>query len=396
MEAYFDNSATTRVFDSVKDIVVKTMTEDYGNPSAKHRKGMEAEQYVRQAAADIAKTLKVRDKEILFTSGGTESNNMALIGTAMANQRAGKHIISTRIEHASVYNPLAYLEQQGFEVTYLSVDSQGHISLEELEAAIRPDTILVSIMYVNNEVGAIEPVLPCYRIVQEFNREHGTEILFHTDGVQAFGKVEFNDAPFDLISISGHKFHGPKGVGALYIRKGVHIPPFILGGGQEDGFRSGTENTPGIAGLGLAAQMATENIFEKQQKMAQVNDYFRKAVIDEIPDVQLNGFEEQGLELQHYGTRCPSVINFSFLGTRGEVLLHTLEQDGIFVSTGSACASHHTGDSHVLQAMSLGHKEIECAIRFSFSEFNTMEEMDFVIDRLKNAVTRFRRLGSFR
>lgn len=252
MEAYFDNSATTRVFDSVKDIVVKTMTEDYGNPSAKHRKGMEAEQYVRQAAADIAKTLKVRDKEILFTSGGTESNNMALIGTAMANQRAGKHIISTRIEHASVYNPLAYLEQQGFEVTYLSVDSQGHISLEELEAAIRQDTILVSIMYVNNEVGAIEPVEQIASLI------HGKKpsILFHVDAIQAYGKLIIRPKKqgIDLLSVSAHKIHGPKGVGFLYIDEKVKIRPLLYGGGQQKDMRSGTENVPGIAGMGRAAR----------------------------------------------------------------------------------------------------------------------------------------------
>ena len=248
MEAYFDNSATTRVFDSVRDIVVKTMTEDYGNPSAKHRKGMEAEQYVRQAAADIAKTLKVRDKEILFTSGGTESNNMALIGTAMANQRAGKHIISTRIEHASVYNPLAYLEQQGFEVTYLSVDSQGHISLEELEAAIRPDTILVSIMYVNNEVGAIEPVEQIASLIHGKN----PAILFHVDAIQAYGKLTIRPKKqgIDLLSVSAHKIHGPKGVGFLYIDEKVKIRPLLYGGGQQKDMRSGTENVPGIAGMG--------------------------------------------------------------------------------------------------------------------------------------------------
>lgn len=236
MEAYFDNSATTRVFDSVRDIVVKTMTEDYGNPSAKHRKGMEAERYVRQAAADIAKTLKVRDKEILFTSGGTESNNMALIGTAMANQRAGKHIISTRIEHASVYNPLAYLEQQGFEVTYLSVDSQGHISLEELEAAIRPDTILVSIMYVNNEVGAIEPVEQIASLIHGKN----PAILFHVDAIQAYGKLTIRPKKqgIDLLSVSAHKIHGPKGVGFLYIDEKVKIRPLLYGGGQQKDMRS--------------------------------------------------------------------------------------------------------------------------------------------------------------
>ena len=252
MEVYFDNSATTRVLDSVRDVVVKVMTEDYGNPSAKHRKGMEAEQYVRQAASRIAKTLKVKDKEILFTSGGTESNNMALIGTAMANQRAGKHIISTRIEHASVYNPLAFLEQQGFEVTYLSVDSKGHISLEELEASIRPDTILVSVMYVNNEVGAIEPIEEIASLVHGRN----PAILLHVDAIQAYGKLVIHPKKqgIDLLSVSAHKFHGPKGVGFVFIDGRVKIHPLLYGGGQQKDLRSGTENVPGIAGMGAAAQ----------------------------------------------------------------------------------------------------------------------------------------------
>ncbi len=251
MEVYFDNSATTRVFDSVRDIVVKTMTEDYGNPSAKHRKGMEAEQYVRQAAAQIAKTLKVQEKEILFTSGGTESNNMALIGTAMANHRAGKHLITTRIEHASVYNPLAWLEQQGFEVTYLGVDSRGTFPWRSWKA-IRPDTILVSVMHVNNEVGAIEPVEEIAALLHEVN----PSILFHVDAIQSYGKLQIRPkkAQIDLLSVSAHKIHGPKGVGFLYIDERVKIHPLIYGGGQQRDLRSGTENVPGIAGLGAAAE----------------------------------------------------------------------------------------------------------------------------------------------
>ena len=252
MEVYFDNSATTRVLDEVKDLTVKLMTEDYGNPSARHRKGMEAEQYVKNAASQIAKTLKVKEKEILFTSGGTESNNMALIGTALANQRAGKHIISTRIEHASVYQPLAFLESLGFEVTYLSVDSEGHISLEELEQSIRPDTILVSVMYVNNEIGAIEPVEEIASLVHG----KGKNIIFHVDAIQAYGKIVIRPKKqgIDLLSVSGHKIHGPKGVGFLYIDEKVKIKPLLYGGGQQRDLRSGTENVPGIAGLGLAAQ----------------------------------------------------------------------------------------------------------------------------------------------
>ena len=230
-EIYFDNSATTRVLDSVKDIVIKTMTEDYGNPSARHRKGKEAEDYIKEAARIIAGTLKVQPKEILFTSGGTESNNMALIGTALANQRTGKHIVTTRIEHPSVYNPLIYLEEQGFEVTYLSVDGDGHISLEELKEALRPDTILVSVMYVNNEVGAAEPVEAISGVI----RENSPRALFHVDAIQAYGKYQIRPKKqgIDLLSVSAHKIHGPKGVGFLYINEKVKIKPIIWGGGKQ-------------------------------------------------------------------------------------------------------------------------------------------------------------------
>lgn len=392
---YLDNSATTRQYDEVTDLMVHLQKDYFGNPSSLHSMGFEAGNYLFDARENVSRTFPY-DGRIIFTSGGTESDNTAIFSSCRKMRRRGNKIITTEIEHPAVLECMKRLKEDGYQVEYLKADVNGYVEPQALKAALDENTILVTMMSVNNEVGTIEPVLPCYDIVQDYNRLYGTRILFHTDAVQAFGKMSFDDVPFDLISISGHKFHGPKGVGALYVRKGVDIPPHILGGGQENGYRSGTENTPGIAGLGLAAKMTTENLQEKQMKMMQVNDYFRKAVVEEIPDVQLNGFEEQGLELTDFGTRCPSVINFSFLGTRGEVLLHTLEQDGIFVSTGSACASHHTGDSHVLQAMSMSHKEIESAIRFSFSEFNTAQEMDFVIDRLKNAVARFRRLGSFR
>ena len=271
-EIYFDNSATTRVLDSVKDIVVKVMTEDYGNPSARHRKGKEAEDYVKAAADQVAKTLKVQPKEILFTSGGTESNNLALIGSALANRRAGKHIITTRIEHPSVYNPLIMLEEQGFEVTYLNVDSQGHISLDELKENLRPDTILVSVMFVNNEIGAEEPVPEIGRIV----REAAPSALFHVDAIQAYGKYRIwpKKMGIDLLSVSAHKIHGPKGVGFLYINEKAKVKPLILGGGQQRGMRSGTENVPGIAGLGLAAQEAYTDFDEKISYIRGLKDYF--------------------------------------------------------------------------------------------------------------------------
>ena len=380
MEAYFDNSATTRVFDSVKDIVVKTMTEDYGNPSAKHRKGMEAEQYVRQAAADIAKTLKVRDKEILFTSGGTESNNMALIGTAMANQRAGKHIISTRIEHASVYNPLAYLEQQGFEVTYLSVDSQGHISLEELEAAIRPDTILVSIMYVNNEVGAIEPVEQIASLIHGKN----PAILFHVDAIQAYGKLTIRPKKqgIDLLSVSAHKIHGPKGVGFLYIDEKVKIRPLLYGGGQQKDMRSGTENVPGIAGMGRAAREIYTDHQQKVEYITGLKDYMTDRMAS-LPGVTVNS--RKGME------SAPQIVSASFRGVRSEVLLHALEDKGIYVSAGSACSAHKPQPSATLKAIGIDKSLLDSTIRFSFSVFTTEEEIDVCLRALYNIVPMLRR-----
>ena len=380
MEAYFDNSATTRVFDSVRDIVVKTMTEDYGNPSAKHRKGMEAEQYVRQAAADIAKTLKVRDKEILFTSGGTESNNMALIGTAMANQRAGKHIISTRIEHASVYSPLAYLEQQGFEVTYLSVDSQGHISLEELEAAIRPNTILVSIMYVNNEVGAIEPVEQIASLIHGKN----PAILFHVDAIQAYGKLTIRPKKqgIDLLSVSAHKIHGPKGVGFLYIDEKVKLRPLLYGGGQQKDMRSGTENVPGIAGMGRAAREIYTDHQQKVEYITGLKDYMTDRMAS-LPGVTVNS--RKGME------SAPQIVSASFQGVRSEVLLHALEDKGIYVSSGSACSSNHPAISGTLKAIGVRQELLDSTLRFSFGVFNTREEIDYCMEDLEELLPVLRR-----
>lgn len=383
MEVYFDNSATTKVFDCVRDIVVKTMTEDYGNPSAKHKKGMEAEQYVRRAAAQIAKTLKVQEKEILFTSGGTESNNMALIGTAMANHRAGKHLITTRIEHASVYNPMAWLEQQGFEVTYLGVDEQGHISLEELRKAIRPDTILVSVMHVNNEIGAIEPVEEIGAMLHEVN----PSILFHVDAIQSYGKLQIRPkkAQIDLLSASGHKIHGPKGVGFLYIDQRVKIHPLIYGGGQQRDLRSGTENVPGIAGLGAAAEEIYRNHEEKMERLIGLKDYFISR-IGEIPEAVVNSLPgKEG---------APQIVSVSFSGVRSEVLLHALEDKGIYVSSGSACSSNHPAISGTLKAVGVKRELLDSTLRFSFGMFNTREEADYTIEMLKEllpVLTRYRR-----
>lgn len=380
MEAYFDNSATTRVLDSVKDIVVKTMTEDYGNPASKHRKGMEAEQYIREARKIIADSMKVQEKEILFTSGGSESNNMALICTAWANQRAGKHIISTAIEHPSVYNPLGVLEELGFEVTILPVDHDGHISLKKLEEAIRPDTILVSTMYVNNEVGAVEPVEEISRVIKAKN----PSALYHVDAIQAYGKyvIRPKKQGIDLLSVSSHKIHGPKGVGFLYIRSGVKIKPLIYGGGQQAGMRSGTENVPGVAGFGAAVKEMYTDHAEKIQKLIGLKDYMTDR-LGEIEGTVINSKKGEA--------SAPQIVSVSFEGVRSEVLLHALEDKGIYVSSGSACSSNHPGISGTLKGIGVAQKLLDSTIRISFSIFNTKEEVDYTIDVLKELVPVLRR-----
>lgn len=380
MEAYFDNSATTRVLDSVKDIVVKTMTEDYGNAAAKHRKGMEAENYIREARSEIAKTLKVAEKEILFTSGGSESNNMALIGTAFANQRAGKHIISTSIEHPSVYNPLGYLEEQGFEVTILQVDHDGHISLKELEEAVRPDTILVSVMYVNNEVGAIEPVEEISKTIKRKN----PDTLLHVDAIQAYGKFTIRPKKqgVDLLSVSGHKIHGPKGVGFLYVNSGVKIKPLIYGGGQQWNLRSGTENVPGVAGLGVAAKEMYTDHSQKVAQIMEIKDYMLDR-LGELEGVVINS--KKG------GGSAPQIVSASFEGVRSEVLLHALEDRGIYVSSGSACSAHHPGISGTLKGIGVSPRLLDSTIRFSFGIFNTKEEIDYCIGVLAELLPVLRR-----
>ena len=380
MEAYFDNSATTRVLDSVKDIVVKTRTEDYAIPAAKHSKGMEAEQYIRDARKIIADTMKVQEKEILFTSGGSESNNMALICTAWANQRAGKHIISTAIEHPSVYNPLGVLEELGFEVTILPVDHDGHISLKELEEAIRPDTILVSTMYVNNEVGAVEPVEEISRVIKAKN----PSALYHVDAIQAYGKyvIRPKKQGIDLLSVSSHKIHGPKGVGFLYIRSGVKIKPLIYGGGQQAGMRSGTENVPGVAGFGAAVKEMYTDHAEKIQKLIGLKDYMTDR-LGEIEGTVINSKKGEA--------SAPQIVSVSFEGVRSEVLLHALEDKGIYVSSGSACSSNHPGISGTLKGIGVAQKLLDSTIRISFSIFNTKEEVDYTIDVLKELVPVLRR-----
>lgn len=380
MEAYLDNSATTRCYGEVKDIVVKTMLEDYGNPSAMHTKGVQAEQYVKDAASKLARILKVTEKEILFTSGGTESNNLALIGGAMANKRAGNHIITTAVEHAAVARPVEFLKEQGFDVTILPVDEQGVIKLDVLEAALREDTILVSTMYVNNEVGSVMPVEKIAALVHE----KSPKALYHVDAIQAFGKFRIypKKAGIDLLSVSGHKIHGPKGVGFLYISSKAKVQPMILGGGQQNGMRSGTDNVPGIAGLGVAAEKIYTDLDKKVEHLYQLKERMAKG-LEELGDVIINGMPlRQG---------APQILSVSFMGIRSEVLLHTLEEKGIYISAGSACSSHKRKASATLTAMGMPASQIECTVRISFSEENTFEEIDYCLDILKEIVPLLRR-----
>lgn len=380
MEAYFDNSATTRCYPEVADIVVKTMTEDFGNPSAMHLKGVEAEKYVREAAQILAKILKVNEKEIIFTSGGTESNNLALFGGADANKRSGNHIITTSVEHAAVGQPAERLEQMGYEVTIVPVDHRGVVQLEALEKALRPDTILVSTMYVNNEVGAVMPVEEIAKLVHE----KSPKALYHVDAIQAFGKYRIypKKAGIDMLSVSSHKIHGPKGVGFLYINEKARIQPQILGGGQQAGMRSGTDNVPGIAGLGVAAKMVYTDFDKKIEHMYQLKERLAEGFL-KLPDVRLNGMEiREG---------APQILSASFLGVRSEVLLHTLEEKGIYVSAGSACSSHKRKAAGTLSAMGMEAAQRESTLRFSFSEENTFEEVDYALEVIGQVLPMLRR-----
>ena len=380
MEAYLDNSATTRCYEEVKDIVVKTMLEDYGNPSAMHLKGVEAENYVKQAAKEIAKTLKVQEKEIFFTSGGTESDNWAVIGTALANSRQGKHIITTPFEHAAVSAPLAWLEKQGYEITEIPVDEKGNLLLERLAETIREDTILVSTMYVNNEMGAIVPAEEIGRIIHEKN----PKTLYHVDAVQGYGKYRIypKKMGIDLLAVSGHKIHGPKGAGFLYINEKAKIQPLLLGGGQQKGMRSGTDNVPGIAGLGVAAKKIYENLEADTARMRELKTYLA-AELEKMEQVEINGPEpEKG---------APHILNVSFLGVRSEVLLHTLEDRQIYVSAGSACSSHKRAGSASLGALRLSPERKESAIRFSLCEFTTREELAYTLEVLREVLPMLRR-----
>ena len=381
MEVYLDNSATTRAYECVRDIVGKVMCEDYGNPSSMHKKGVDAEAYVREAKETLAKILKVQEKELYFTSGGTESDNLALIGGARANHRAGKHLITSSIEHPAILNTMRYLEEEeGYRVTYLPVDEYGRIRLDALKEALCDETILVSVMYVNNEVGSVQPIAEASAIVKAYNKN----ILFHVDAVQGFGKYKIypKKMGIDMLSVSGHKIHGPKGTGFLYIGEKVKIRPILFGGGQQRDISSGTENVPGIAGLGLAAELAYKDFDIKTALMRELKEYFISE-IGKMENTVIHGVADEG--------SAPHIISLGVAGVRSEVLLHTLEDKGIYVSSGSACASNHPAVSGVLKGIGAAREYLDATIRISMSEFTTKEEIDYLLETLYKCVPMLRR-----
>ncbi|MCI8939569.1 MAG: cysteine desulfurase [Dorea sp.] len=381
MDVYLDNSATTRAYEQVGDVVRKVMCEDFGNPSSMHYKGVEAEKYIKEAKETLAKLMKVQPKEIFFTSGGTEGDNLALIGASRANKRAGNHLITSSIEHPAILNTMRYLEEEeGFRVTYLPVDSYGRIRLEALKEALCRDTILVSVMYVNNEVGSVQPIMEAASMVKAYNKN----ILFHVDAVQGFGKYRIypKKLKIDMVTASGHKIHGPKGTGFLYIGEHVKIKPIVFGGEQQKNIRSGTENVPGIAGLSLAAAMIYEDLDEKVAQMRKLKAHFIEEVT-KIPQTTIHGLYDE--------TSAPHIISVGFAGIRGEVLLHALEDKGICVSSGSACASNHPAISGVLKGIGTRKEYLDATLRFSMSEFTTRKEIDYTLDTLNELVPVLRR-----
>lgn len=382
MKIYLDNSATTKPRTEVVDEMCSMLRDEYGNPSSLHRMGFDVEKKIECSRAVISNYLKVGKDEIIFTSGGTESNNIAIQGTIKKYERQGKHIITSKIEHSSVLNVFKHFEEQGFLVTYLDVDDMGLIDLNQLEESITDETILVSIMYVNNEVGVVEPLLEVKEIIKAKNKN----TKFHVDAVQAVGKIPIDVRKIgaDSMSFSAHKIHGPKGIGGLFVKKGLNINPIIFGGGQEKNLRSGTENTPGIVGLSKAVEVLDKNFKAEYKQIQEIKTYFYEKIVDNIDDIKINSFIDE--------KSAPHILNISFRGIKGEILLHYLEGDGIFVSTGSACSSKGKGKSSVLSALKFSNGEIDGAIRFSFSYDNTIEEMDFVVERVKSAVSEIRKI----
>ncbi len=403
MFVYLDNSSTTRQYDEVTGQMVRMMEMDFGNPSSLHRMGLVAERKIKEAREKVAGSMAAKAEEIYFTGSGTESDNMAIFGAFGAAKRKGNTIITSRGEHSAVIEAFRRLETMGARVVYVGINSDGSVNVDQIKQSLdeAPDTILVSIMAVNNELGTVNDLKGIGKIV----KSRGS-ILFHTDAIQAYGKIPMDIVEWktDLVTVSGHKIHGPKGCGALYVKKDARIEPHIFGGGQEKGLRSGTENTPAIVGFGAASKIMHGNLNERIRVMAEMRSYLLEGIKAEIQDVRINSPEAvlSGGEAGTAGSvetagkagaalSSPGILNVSFLGCRGEVLLHSLEQRDIYVSTGAACSSKK-GGSRILTAAGLAAPVIDSAIRFSFSEFNTIEQMDYVLVELKKAVSSMRKL----
>ena len=385
MEIYLDNSATTKVYPEVAQFMTKVMCEDYGNPSSMHTKGLEAEKYIKDSKDIFSKILKCEPKNIYFTSGGTESDNLAIIGSAQAYKRRGKHLITTKIEHPAVLNSFKYLEGEGFEVTYLPVNELGVVSPEDLKAALRDDTILVSVMHTNNEIGSLMPIEEIGKVIKEKN----SEIIFHVDAVQGFGKAQIvpKKMGIDLLSVSSHKIHGPKGMGVLYVGDKVRLLPISYGGGQQGGLRSGTENVPGIAGMGLAAKKIYENLAADTDRMYALKEKLIRGAL-EIGNVKVNGVSGDLSDLRQ---TAPHIVSLSFEGIRAEVLLHALEDKGIYVSAGSACSTHKPEPSATLKAIGLEKELLDCTLRFSMSELTDEDEIKQTLKALEEILPFLRR-----
>ena len=377
---YLDNAATTKTSEEVVAAMLPYFTEYYGNPSSVYEFASESKKAVSNARRTIAETLGAQENEIYFTAGGSEADNWALKATAEAYQSKGKHIITTKIEHHAILHTAEYLEKRGFEITYIGVDENGVVKVDELEKAIRPDTILISVMFANNEIGTIQPI----KEIGEIAKKHG--VLFHTDAVQAYGQLPINvdELHIDMLSSSGHKLNGPKGIGFLYIRKGVKIRSFVHGGAQERKRRAGTENVPGIVGYGKAAEIAAKTMKERTAKEIELRDHLIDRILTEIPYVRLNGDRHD---------RLPNNVNVCFRYIEGESMLILLDQAGVCASSGSACTSGSLDPSHVLLAIGLPHEIAHGSLRLTLSEKNTVEEIDFVVDELKKIIERLRSMS---
>ncbi len=379
MNVYLDNSATTRTFKECAELAADVMYNSYGNPSSLHRKGIEAEKIIKKAREQIADTLKVSPGDIYFTSGGTESDNLAILGACKTGR--GKHILSSSIEHPAVLSTLQHLEKRGYTVELIPVTPSGVVDIEKFSRMIRKDTVLVSCMYVNNEIGSVQPIEKMAKII----RSENPSTVFHVDAVQAYGKIPFSAASTgaDLISLSSHKIHGPKGVGALYVKNKTKLAPILFGGGQQENIRPGTENVPGIAAFGLAAQKSFEHIAEKAAEMERLRNRLRDGIKKSLDDVVVN---------TPMNSVAPHILNISFGYVKSEVLLHSLEAEGIYVSSGSACSSHKKGPSYVLTAIGTDKKMIDGSIRFSLSEFTTVDEIDYTVEKVLEHVKKIRKL----